>query len=142
MLSKEDIELCEESIKESKILVTNLEIPTETAIRSLEIAKKYNVTTVLNFAPASVDQLHEKLLINTDYLILNEIEVGQLSKLEIKSKEDVKKASFFLLENYHIRQGVIVTLGEKGVFFVDARDKSYYEIPCQKVKVVDTSVVF
>lgn len=141
LLSPEDIETCEESIKNSRILVTNLEIPIETVIKSLEIAKKHKITTILNFAPASVDQLNEKLFINTDYLILNEIEIEQLSKLEIKSNDDVKMASFSILENHHIKLGLIVTLGEKGVFFANAKDKSFFHVPCQKVKVVDTSVI-
>lgn len=121
-------------------MVTNLEIPIETVEKSLEIAKKHKVTTVLNFAPASVEKLNEKIFEHTDYLILNEIEISQLSKINVESIEDVKKASFFLLEKYHINLGIIVTLGEKGVFFINANDKSYFHVPTEKVKVVDTSV--
>lgn len=121
-------------------MVTNLEIPVDSVEKSLEIAKKHKVTTVLNFAPASVEKVNEKIFENTDYLILNQVEIGQLSRINIKSTEDIKKASFFLLEKYHINLGIIVTLGEKGVFFINANDKSYFHVPSEKVQVVDTSV--
>ena len=39
LLTVEDINKCQDLIKNSKLLVTNLEIPLETAIHSLKLAK-------------------------------------------------------------------------------------------------------
>ncbi|CAF0838220.1 unnamed protein product [Brachionus calyciflorus] len=139
LLSPEDIETCDESIKNSKILVTNLEIPIKSAIKSLEIAKKYNVKTVLNFAPAVLDELDEKLFKYTDFLILNEVEVEQLSHVEIKKESDVQTAGLALLDKHDVKIGIIVTLGHKGVIFVDRIERSSFHVPCNKVNVVDTS---
>lgn len=42
MLSSDDINSCEDLIKNSKILVTNLEIPAQTVLTSLKLARKHN----------------------------------------------------------------------------------------------------
>lgn len=101
------------------------------------------MTTVLNFAPAVVDKANNTLFSNTDYLILNEVEVEQLTKFEINNDlENVKKATLTLLEMFDICNGVIVTLGEKGVLYTDKSTRSTLHVESKKVKVVDTSVRF
>jgi sugar/nucleoside kinase (ribokinase family) len=73
-------------------------------------------------------------------LILNEGEAEQLSQLEIKSTEDAQKACLALLDKYEVSGGVLVTLGEKGVIFVDKTKREVIQKPSPQVKVVDTSV--
>ena len=79
---------------------------------------------------------------DVDYLILNEVECQQLSCLDITSPEIAKKASLTLFEKFKIRIGVIVTLGEMGVVYTDKLMQKYFEYKCQKVNVVDTTVIF
>jgi ribokinase len=93
----------------------------------------------LNFAPAT-NNFDPSLLANTDYLILNEGEAEELSKLEIKSTEDAEKACLALLDRYEVNVGVVVTLGEKGVIYVDKAGREAIVKPTPHVKVVDTSV--
>ena len=87
----DDINNCESLIKNAKVLVTNLEIPVETALYSLKLAKTNNckfdfiklklkfffysiVLSILNFAPA-IKNIDSKFFESTDILILNEVEV-------------------------------------------------------------------
>ena len=94
---------------------------------------------ILNFAPATKN-FNEELLSLTDYLILNEVEVEELSQVEIKTVEDAKRACLSLLDKHGVKLGVIVTLGEKGVLYVDRLNRNSFHKPTEKVTVVDTSV--
>ena len=42
LLSVDDVKSCDQLIKSAKIVITNLEIPVETAFESLKLAKKNN----------------------------------------------------------------------------------------------------
>jgi sugar/nucleoside kinase (ribokinase family) len=99
----------------------------------------FEVKTVLNFAPATKN-FDPALLSHTDFLILNEVEAEQLSELEIKSTDGAKNACLSLLDKYEINVGVVVTLGEKGVVYVDKAKREAITTPTPQVKVVDTSV--
>ena len=66
---------------------------------------------MLNFAPAT-ENFDKQLWNYTDYLILNEVETTQLSKIEIRSVDDAKKACLSLLSEIpQIKNGIICTLG-------------------------------
>ena len=65
----------------------------------------------MNFAPAT-DKFDDDLWNYTDYVILNEVETEQLSKMEVKSVEDAEKACLALVEKLpKIKNGIICTLG-------------------------------
>ena len=127
-------------IKNSRILVTNLEIKFETALSSLRLAKTFNVKTVLNFAPAATNEFDVSIFKYTDYLVLNEVEAEQLSKLEIKSTEQAQAAGSALLNKYDIQVGVVITLGEKGVVYVDKVSRQAIVKSIPQVQVIDTTV--
>ena len=62
---------------------------------------------MLNFAPAT-ENFDKQLWNYTDYLILNEVETTQLSKIEIRSVDDAKKACLSLLNEIpQIKNGII-----------------------------------
>ena len=93
----------------------------------------------MNFAPATTD-FDRNIFKSTDYLVLNEVEAEQLSKLEIGSIEQAKIAGLALIDEYNIQRGVLITLGEKGVLYASKANRQVFVRPCPKVKVVDTSV--
>lgn len=99
------------------------------------------MTTVLNFAPALADYTDE-LLENIDYLILNEVEIEQFSKLsKLNDDNEIEKACASLLVKYSALVGVIVTIGEKGVIYSDRLNgNKTTHVPCKKVNVVDSTV--
>lgn len=138
LLNAADLDTCVDLIRTSSILVTNLEIPIDTALYSLKLAKNNNVTTILNFAPAAKD-FNAELLAYADYLILNEVEAEQLSHLPCESLDEVRASSLYLLTKYEIKRGVIITLGGNGVLFTDAVSKNHIHCATSPVKAVDTS---
>lgn len=123
----------EQVIKNSKILVAQFETPIEATIKAFRIAKENGVVTVLNPAPAK--SIPEELLEITDIIAPNETEAFELTNIQVKDEESIRKAS-----NKFLEKGVkfvIITLGEKGAAVVD-KDKLSI-IPAYKVKAVDTT---
>lgn len=132
-ITNEQIESLENVIKESKILLLQLEIPLEVVEKSVDIARKKGVRVLLNPAPAV--KLTDELLGKIDILTPNESECEILTGLPVKTVEDAGKAITYLL-NKGVRQ-VVVTMGGKGVVY-NSSDKIVHK-PVPKVQVVDTT---
>jgi ribokinase len=121
------------TIKDAKVLLAQLEIPLETVIYSIELAKKRKMTVILNPAPAQ--KLPAKLFSMIDYLTPNMNEAALLSGIPVKDLSSAEKAGKAL-----IRKGiktVIMTLGKKGVLVIDKKDS--YHLPAPNVPVIDTT---
>ncbi|MDC0628739.1 ribokinase, partial [Pelagibacteraceae bacterium] len=108
-------------IKNSKIFLTQLEIPKKTTLDCLKFAKDHGVTTILNPAPAST--LSKEFFNYIDYFTPNETEAEFYSGIKINNEKDAKVASAKLLK-LGIKK-VIITLGEKGLFYSDGIDEIY-----------------
>lgn len=113
--SKRDI------IANSDVVVLQLEIPLESVIRAVEIAKENDVKVILN--PAPIFELPHSLLKQVDYVTPNEHEKKVLIQNEQQEQE--------------LQEKLIVTLGEHGVAFYE--DGQLVNIPANKVQVVDTT---
>lgn len=134
-ISKKDIDNNLDTIKNSKIFLTQLEISTDITMYALEKAKDFNCITILNPAPAcTIDNQDFKLI---DFFTPNEKEAEFYLNKKIENKEDIKQAAKDLL-NLGIKN-VIITLGEKGAFFKN--DKEEYFLDAYKMidKVIDTT---
>ena len=134
-ISKKDIDNNLDRIKNSKIFLTQLEIPIDVTIYALKKAKDFNCITILNPAPASIiDNQYFKLI---DFFTPNEKEAEFYLNKKIENEEDIKKAAKDLL-NLGIKN-VIITLGEKGAFFKN-NDEEYFVKPYTLIdEVVDTT---
>ncbi len=131
--TNEDLKSKIEIIKNSKIFLTQLEIPKEVTLNCLKIAKESNVLTILNPAPAS--ELSKDFFDYIDYFTPNETEAEFYTGIQITNQNEAKQASKKLL-NLGIKK-VIITLGEKGLFYSDGKDDIFLKaIP---VKVIDTT---
>ena len=134
-LTIQDIDESEEEIKNSSYFLTQLECPMDTVIHALKIAKKHNVTTILNPAPAA--KLDKDIFPLIDYFTPNETEASFYVNKEITNNADVKKSSKDLLD-LGIKN-VVITLGSKGVYF-ENKDQHYFIPPLDlKGRVKDTS---
>jgi len=122
-----------EVIKKSKIFLTQLEIPKEVTLACLKIAKDNGVTTILNPAPAS--SLSKKFFSLIDYFTPNETEAEFYTGVKIFNKKNAKQASDKLLK-LGIKK-IIITLGEKGLFYSDGKDELF--LKANSVKVIDTT---
>lgn len=129
----EDIDQAMDIIKESQIMVLQLEVPLDTVKYSLIKGKEYGKFTILNPAPAQ--KLDEEIIKNVDLLIPNETELEVISGMEINGEEDIVKACKSLMEK-GVKQ-LIVTLGEKGSIYVD--HQGTIKFPAHGVLAVDTT---
>lgn len=132
-LTPGDINRAEGLIKESSIIMLQLETPLETVEKAIEAAKKHHVRVLLNPAPARM--LSGELLSSVDVLTPNESECEFITGIAIKSAEDAKSAVEFL--NQKGVSSVVVTLGGKGVVYNSGKKIIHKPVP--DVRVVDTT---
>ncbi|SFE21128.1 ribokinase [Lentibacillus persicus] len=104
----------------SDLVLLQLEVPLETIVATMEIAKANNVPVILN--PAPYQPLPEEILKAAAYLTPNEIELASM------------KASPLFTS---IKDKLIVTRGDKGVSFAEHGIER--EISGHSVQVIDTT---
>ena len=132
-LTPDMIDGVEELIKESFIIVIQLEIPVETVEKTIRLAKKHGTAVLLNPAPAIY--MPDELLQKVDIITPNEKECEFLTGMAVNCVEDAK-AALLLLKSRGIPQ-VIVTLGSGGVVY-NSGDAVLHKPACQ-VRAVDTT---
>ncbi|MBM7572422.1 ribokinase [Aquibacillus albus] len=121
----------ESVIANTEVLLLQLEIPLETVKFALELAKKHEVKTILNPAPAS--NLSNELLDLVDVITPNETELGIILDQEVQDIE----AAFESWYSMHTTD-LIVTLGEKGCAYWEKDQVKY--IPAESFgEVKDTT---
>ncbi len=119
-LSPADVVRAEPVIAQSKVLLLQLEIPLDSVIKAAELAKRNNVTVILNPAPAQ--SLPPKLLSLVDILIPNETEAEQLTGIPANTQSGAENAAAKLRS-----QGVatvILTLGARGAWLLDGEQST------------------
>jgi ribokinase len=130
-LSPADVRAARDTILASSAVVCQLEVPIETTLEAFRVAKSGSVRTILNPAPAA--ELPDELLALTDICAPNETETEYLTGRPVQSLADVETAARDLIERG--LQVVIVTLGERGVLYVDVETAMH--VPALKVNAVD-----
>jgi ribokinase len=130
-LTKKDIDKNIELIKNTDMVLLQLEIPLDVVEYILKKSKEYNKITVLNPAPA--EKLSMDIIKNVDYLVPNETELELLSGMPANSQEEVLAATKKLMDMGV--KNLIVTMGKNGSVFV-GEDK-VVKIGIHRVKAVD-----
>ena len=120
-------------IKKSKIFLTQLEIPLEVTLHCLRVAKENGLINILNPAPAC--ELNNDFFKLVDYFTPNETEAEFYTGIKINNEIDAKKSAQKLLK-MGIKK-VIITLGEKGLFYSDGKEEIY--VKATSVKAIDTT---
>lgn len=118
--------------KEGDYLIVQLEIPFSVVEKTLILAKKLKMVTLLNPAPAA--RLSENMLSSVDYLIPNETEAELLTGISYNG-ENIKEICNNLLQKKV--KNVIITLGDKGCVYCNGSD--YLAVASKKVAAVDTT---
>jgi len=132
LLTSLDIDEAEAAIGSADMMIIQLEIPQETVLHAMEIAKRAGVRVLLNPAPAS--ETSDNILALADILTPNESECLMLSG--INPMENPEGAIRFFMDK-GVSQ-VCITMGEHGVVFNVGEEIK--NIPCCKVDcVVDTT---
>ena len=120
-------------IKNSKIFLTQLEVPKDVTLHCLKVAKENGCVTILNPAPAS--EISKEFYNNIDFFTPNETEAEFYTGIKITHEKDAKQAADKLI-NLGIKK-VIITLGEKGLFYSDGKEEIY--LKAYSVKAIDTT---
>ncbi len=120
-------------IKNSKIFLTQLEVPKDLTLHCLKVAKKNECITILNPAPAS--EISKEFYNNIDFFTPNETEAEFYTGIKITNEKDAKQAADKLI-NFGIKK-VIITLGEKGLFYSNGNEEIYYK--ATSVRAIDTT---
>ena len=120
-------------IKSSKIFLTQLEVPKDVTLHCLKTAKENGCITILNPAPAS--EISKEFYNNIDFFTPNETEAEFYTGIKITNEQEAKQAAEKLL-NLGIKK-VIITLGEKGLFYTDGKEEIY--LKASQVKAIDTT---
>ena len=107
-------------------------MPKEVTLHCLKVAKENNCLTILNPAPASEIKGFFDYI---DFFTPNETEAEFYTGVKITNEKDAKLAAGKLL-SLGISK-VIITLGEKGLFYSDGKDEIYLE--ANKVNAIDTT---
>lgn len=127
-VSIEDVGNARPLMRETDILLVQLECPLETVTEAIGLAKAYDVPVVLNPAPAQ--KLPESLLKSVNYITPNQ---GELIKLT--GEKDLNTA----ISNWKEAglNNLIVTLGANGARVIS--DEIDEHIPANEVTTVDTT---
>ncbi|NLU55468.1 MAG: ribokinase [Firmicutes bacterium] len=108
--SVQDLAQIESLIKDSDILIMQLEMDMSVIEHAVELAGRYQVPVILNPAPARA--LNDELLRGVTYLTPNETEAEILTGVKVTSIDRAKEAAEALLEKGV--KTVVLTLAEKG----------------------------
>lgn len=134
MLTKELIDENIEIIRESDIVIMQLEIPFEIVTYVKELSIQEGKTIIVDPAPA-VSNIPDDFWKGIDYIKPNETELAILTGLKIETREELVKGARVMIEKGV--KNVIVTLGGKGCLFVTKETEEFFE--SYKVKAVDTT---
>jgi ribokinase len=134
-ITDQDIHSNLETIKNSKVFLTQLEIPHDVTINALKLAKENNCITILNPAPAREIAKSDFKLI--DYFTPNETEAEYYLNQKLDNDEDIKDAASKFLDKGV--KNIIITLGEKGSYFANNEQNFFIKSHNLKEKVIDTT---
>lgn len=133
-LSPKDVDAAREEIAKCSLIVMQLEIPLETVYYTIELANELGIPVILNPAPAN-PELDLYRIASCEYFLPNESELGLITGMPVETLEQIEEAAQLLVEKGI--KNVIVTLGEKGVLCLSAKNKTV--LPAFNVDAVDTT---
>lgn len=132
-VTDEKLKEAEDTIRNSDVIMLQLEIPVETVKSAVLMAKAAGKKVILNPAPAA--KLDGEILKNVDILTPNETELEVLSGHRTDTIEDIRAAGQIML-NKGVKE-LIVTLGSRGCLYMNNQMSKKFD--AYKVKAVDTT---
>ena len=132
-ITEEDIDAVAPLIRESRILLLQLEIPVPAVLKAARIGHEAGALVVLN--PAPYAEVPAELFRYVDLFIPNETELSAYAGLPVTDRDSALKAAEVMVGR-GVKK-VIVTLGSKGSLIYDGRSVS--DIGAFKVDAVDTT---
>ena len=133
----EDVHAARGVIEASDIVLVQLEVPLDTVLTAMEVARSAGVRVILDPAPAPIEspvELQAELL-QADLLCPNESEAAALTGLPVDTVSQVEDAARELQRRG--AKSVAITLGEQGCLLRDGDQQTL--IPPYPATVVDTT---
>ena len=127
-VSAEDVNNARSLMRETDILLMQLEVPLETVGEAVDLAAAYDVPVVLNPAPAQ--SLPRTILANVDVLTPNQHELAALTE-EADIDKGIQKLREWGVKN------LVITLGPNGARVVT--DEIDQRLPAHEITAVDTT---
>ena len=130
----EDIEAHRDLLEECEIVILQLEIPMDTVLYAVKLARTLGKTVILDPAPVP-EHFPEELYQYVDIIKPNESELSRLTG--IADAQNHLEEAVQIVKDHGVKN-VLVTLGGDGVY-LDTENESPVHIPAKKVEVVDTT---
>lgn len=130
----EDIEAHRDLIEECEIVILQLEIPMDTVLYAVKLARTLGKTVILDPAPVP-EHFPEELYQYVDIIKPNESELSRLTG--IADAQNHLEEAVQIVKDHGVKN-VLVTLGGDGVY-LDTENEPPIHIPAKKVEVVDTT---
>ena len=130
----EDIEAHRDLLEECEIVILQLEIPMDTVLYAVKLARTLGKTVILDPAPVP-EHFPEELYQYVDIIKPNESELSRLTG--IADTQNHLEEAVQIVKDHGVKN-VLVTLGGDGVY-LDTENEPPVHIPAKKVKVVDTT---
>jgi ribokinase len=136
-LCDKDIEKADSVFAGSKILLMQLEVPTEADAFAAKQARKHGTFVALNPAPAPENgKLPKELLENVDVIIPNQTEAELMTGVKVTDEKTALTAAEELKKLGP--KNIIITMGELGALLVED-GKAPQMVSSYKVKAIDTT---
>lgn len=132
-VTRDDVLAAKTMIQRCDVMLVQLEIPLDSVLAGIEVAKQAGVRIVLDPAPAPSDFPPELLAV--DLLCPNESEAADLTQQRVESVEDARGAAAKLHQMG--AQHVAITMGDQGTLLHSEGESEL--IPAFQVSVVDTT---
>ena len=130
----EDIEAHRDLLEECEIVILQLEIPMDTVLYAVKLARTLGKTVILDPAPVP-EHFPEELYQYVDIIKPNESELSRLTG--IANAQNHLEEAVQIVKDHGVKN-VLVTLGGDGVY-LDTENEPPVHIPAKKVEVVDTT---
>lgn len=134
LVTKELIDYNIDILRESDIVIMQLEIPLDVVEYTKELAIKEGKTIIVDPAPAVTD-IPNHFWKGIDYIKPNETELAILTGLKMETRDEIVQGARMMIEKGV--KNVIVTLGGDGCLFVTKETEEFF--PSHKVKAIDTT---
>ncbi|GEO58798.1 ribokinase [Companilactobacillus bobalius] len=123
-ITVDDVENARDAIENADCLISQFETPLAATLAAFQIAKKNNVVTILNPAPAK-----------TDIIVPNETEAGAITGIKTVDRKSIINSAI-KLNKMGIKR-VIITVGSRGSLYYTDGKESF--VDAYKVSAVDTT---
>ena len=119
-------------------VLMQMEVPVAENAALAARARAGGAKTILNLAPAPEQPLPDGMIQNLDYLVVNQVEAGQLVAM-LGLRQERNPVLLARQLSHETGTALVMTLGKDGALGVEANNSNVYHVAPKTVDVVDTT---